>query len=174
MVVTFLKISLFTLVLLGLMGTSCIRSGRVVYKTYQLNQCPPVTFTMPLWVKHNNFRTEIDDKPVWKCPNFAFFQFYRDNNREASGYYATIHKEKESCQLLIGFSAYFQGSLPDSGVSDIKEAYNYRAGVESIDDFAQTLISSMSLKINVPENIQHTNYKTDLRKWCDGKGSFDG
>ncbi len=173
MVLSFLKISLFALMLSGLMGTSCIRSG-VVYKAYQLNQCPPVTFTMPLWVKNNRFRVEIDDKPVWKCPRFASFQFFRDNTRESPLYYATIHKEKDACQLLVGFNAAFQGMAPESELSDIKKSYDYKAGVESIDDFASTLFSNTILKISVSEDIKHTDYKTDLRKWCEGKGAFDG
>lgn len=129
---------------------------------------------MPLWVRHKNLRVEIDNKPVWKCPRFASFQFYKNNDRKLPWYYATIHKEDETCQLVVGFSASFQGTVPDSGLTDIKKAYNYKVGVESMDDFAHTLISNTSLKINGSEDIKHTDYKTDLRKWCDGKGAFDG
>jgi hypothetical protein len=88
--------------------------------------------------------------------------------------YATINKVKEDCQLIVGFNAWFQGMAPESEVSDIWKSYTYKSGVGNIDDFARTLISYMKLEIDRSEDIEHTDHKTNLRQWCEGKGSFDG
>ncbi len=159
---------------LGLMGTSCIRSGGVVYKIYTLKKCPPATYTMPLWVTDDGHRVEIEDKPVWECPVFSSYLFYKNRQSTASQYFATISKENNGCQLVVGFIARFQGMASESELADIKNSYNYQIGVGGIDDFARTLVSGTALKISTSQDLNHTDAKTDLRGWCKAKGGSDG
>lgn len=169
-----LKISLLSLMLLGVMGTSCIRSGGVVYKVYHLNYCPPVTFVMPLWIANDDTRVELNYKPIKMCPKFSTFNFYKNAKKGFLQYYATVNKVENDCQLIVGFNAWFQGMAPEAEVSDIKKAYTYKNSVENIDEFAGMLLSNTKLQIIRSGKVEHTDQKTDLTKWCAGKGSFDG
>ncbi|RZF21151.1 hypothetical protein DAY19_14330 [Halobacteriovorax vibrionivorans] len=151
------------------MGTSCIKEGGYVYKKYELNQCPPLEYILPLHNGTNASRVELSEMPDWNCVRLSSYQYFKNNNRIGPLYAPILQREKDKCFLYVGFRALFPDQVGGikADTTDPTKAYTYPIGVQNIDAFTNALLNGTKmLPVMAGEVKTSKSDKEDLEFWC--------